>query len=366
MLLDINGLRENYRLLMNAKIDSQGRPLGLAADTRGELFRSNSAWGWWTRVLGGLSGDRTLRIAVEKTYRALEAIPGIILELGRSGNIDERLGPLKIFPQTPEQIISSDRQHVEPFVRFVQHIRHFWVGDTSENQELVAATKKFASMSQWLPQANLVLVCRRIASEEVRSALEAYQKLHKKSEPAVSHEEEAQETLRLDLVASQESIIQEQVSLIEALKAQLAANSQTPAITDITPQSEKAEEQEEETQVAVDSFEAAIREEVKRLDQLVTKIEERKGIVQEEPPAPLTMLGNLGGKIGGGSSRHDVIEHLARLNKRLSALIDVAADWDPDKDPSQQRIAELEQEIDRLSDSLVKATEELARRDKNR
>lgn len=366
MLLDLNDLIENYRLLMGARVDSSGKPEGLVADTKGQLCRSSSAWGWWSRILGGLSGEKTLRFALEKTYRALEAIPGMMQELGRSGNLDERLGPLKIFPQTADQIVSDDKKHIEPLIRFVQHVRHFWIGDTVENRELVSATKKFDKMAHWLPEANLVIVCRRIASEEVLHALEAYATRFKSVAPLKTEVEEADETVRIDLVASQESIIEEQLNLIDALKAQLAATAQTPTIPASAPPPTPVQTNEpriEEGQTTIDAFEASVRDEVKRLDALLTKIEERRGIVKEEPPAPLTMAASLGGRIEGGSSRHDVVEQLAQINKRLAGVLNIAVAWDSSEDPNQTRLSEMEAEIDRLSDGLMKAAEELAKRE---
>ncbi len=370
MLLDLNDLRENYRLLVAAKVDSRGKPEGLVADTKGQLFRSGSAWGWWTRILGGLSGERTLRIAVEKTYRALEGIPGMMHELGRSGNIDEKLGPLKVFLQTSGQIVSDDRTQIEPLVRFVQQLRQFWAGDKEPSKELLATTKKLEKMAQWLPQANLLLACKRIASEDVEHALDAYQRRFKAPEPAKSHIEVIEETVRVDLVASQERVIEEQLNLIDALKAQLAATSQAPTIPETTLQPEPQQttrqspnDQVEEMQATMDAFEASIRDEVRRLDALITKIEDRRGLVKEEPPAPLTMAANLGGRIGGGSSRHDMIEQLAQINKRLAGVLNVAAAWDGEAESDQTRINDLETEIDRLSEGLVKAAEELAQRE---
>ncbi len=358
MLLDINDLAKNYRLLMGAKLDSQGKPLGLAANTHGVLFPTNSSRGWWARIVGGLESEKTLRIAVEKTYRTLESVPEIALELGRLAKIEKQPSVLQISPQ------ALDKNRIEPFISFVEQVHRFWAADTSASKELTAAAKTFERLAHWLPKVNLALACRRIAADEIKNALIAYQEQSKTPPLQQTEAKEAEETVRWNLVASQERIIEEQATAIETLKAQLAAHTPAPTVVEQKQQAvgPTPNEQMGAIQATMAGFEAAIRIELKHLDHLVTKIEERRGIVKEELPAPLTMAANMGGRAGGGSSRHDVIEQLAQVNKRLSGLIQVAADWDPAIDPAQQRIAVLEMEIDQLSDSLVTATEELARK----
>ncbi len=307
-------LAHNVSLLRKTRLDETGLPQGLVADGLGIIYLKTSSSGRYYNFVNTLMLVNTSRLswATEKTCLALEAVPGVLLQLIHFHRIVSPAEALAL-PISPDGFVTY-----QSFISWVMEVQQW---PEEETDALAVPAFRLAVLTIQAPEvmenAQRVLEIVHESKEALKGGFDSPPSTSKAPLEQMRENLRGKEAIIETLQAEVESVHERIKLLQEKLESTQGPVITAPLAAPLVPPDFVLEEQRA-------TFTASMTQEIKSLESIITEMEKAEGIAEAAPPpAPLSLARDIGLASAGRTplpSDQENLDVLKTISSRATKL----------------------------------------------